>query len=503
MGFTSPQTGDVERLRQEVERKIAEIDRSLTARFSAVSASVDELAGDVLDADSASFVTVSAEAALPNERVLTAGNLVSISDGGAGSTITVAVPSEGVQDLVAALLVAGANVTLTYNDVANTLTIDASAAPTNATYVTLSTHATLTSERVLTGSSSVSVADGGAGAAVTLDLFNDSVVFGKLQNISTNRLLGRDTAGTGDIEELTVGNGLGIGDAAAGRLGLGEWGAFVWYANPTASIDTVPVECTPGDGLVWNGTQLDVDPAFATGRVLYEVDFASLANNTFVNGTETIDGRNWTAANVSNATRTIFDIQNGTGLRWTAPNSAGTVFTTGSQTAAHLYVDLSSFSLWRPEDELIIEIQYTTGTFENGNDAIRFGLWGQANTPRTVATASAIRMELVDRANHSGTQTIRTLHNATTVDGGFDASGTDVVMGRFRNDGSIDAFYGTYSGGFPTTAYLPALRQATTQSAANPMMCQNTRLVLAFICAADASPTTAVTIRRLRLRRPI
>lgn len=41
-------------------------------------------------------------------------------------------------------------------------------APTNATYVTLSTNATLTNERVLTAGSGITIVDGGAGSTVTI-----------------------------------------------------------------------------------------------------------------------------------------------------------------------------------------------------------------------------------------------------------------------------------------------------------------------------------------------
>lgn len=44
------------------------------------------------------------------------------------------------------------------------------------------------------------------GATWTID--NDAVTFAKLQNITTDRLLGRDTASSGDTEELTVGGGI-------------------------------------------------------------------------------------------------------------------------------------------------------------------------------------------------------------------------------------------------------------------------------------------------------
>lgn len=46
----------------------------------------------------------------------------------------------------------------------------------------------------------------GGGATWTID--GDAITFAKLQNIATDRLLGRDTAGSGDVEEITVGGGL-------------------------------------------------------------------------------------------------------------------------------------------------------------------------------------------------------------------------------------------------------------------------------------------------------
>jgi hypothetical protein len=36
----------------------------------------------------------------------------------------------------------------------------------------------------------------------------DSVTFAKMQNLATDRLMGRDTAGTGDPEQISVGGGI-------------------------------------------------------------------------------------------------------------------------------------------------------------------------------------------------------------------------------------------------------------------------------------------------------
>lgn len=45
-------------------------------------------------------------------------------------------------------------------------------------------------------------------SAGVVTIANDAVTFAKFQNINTDRLLGRDTAGSGDMEELTVGGGV-------------------------------------------------------------------------------------------------------------------------------------------------------------------------------------------------------------------------------------------------------------------------------------------------------
>lgn len=84
----------------------------------------------------ASYVTLSTDATLTNERVLTAGSGITVTDGGAGSTVTVGLAS--------------------------------TPAPVGAQYVTLATDATLTSERVLTAGTGISITDGGAGGAVTV-----------------------------------------------------------------------------------------------------------------------------------------------------------------------------------------------------------------------------------------------------------------------------------------------------------------------------------------------
>lgn len=328
-------------------------------------------------------------------------------------------------------------------------------APTGAPYVTTALSGALTNEFVFTDGNAI-----------------DSVAAAGALTVSV------------DESELTM--------AAAPVVTTAATGSF---SAESVLTEGHAIDITVGGGLA----TVAVDESELVGVIIADIDFTAEPNNTFADGAESIGGFAWTAANV--AASTIFDTQAGTGLRWIAPTSTATDFTTSAQTAAHLYIALSSFPLWRPEDDLIIEVQYT-GTFENGNDGFLFGLWGQANTP--VSGTSVIRMDMVGRVNSGGTQTLRTLHNTAqgTAITDVNAGGTtDVAMGRFRNDGVFYQFFGTYSGGFPTGSYQAAGWNPTVQNSANPMFAANTRLALAFRCASDASPTTAITLTRMRLRR--
>src|SRR2546421_7788050 len=59
---------------------------------------------------------------------------------------------------------------------------------------------------------------------------NDTITYALIQNVSaTDRLLGRDTAGAGDIEELTVGGGVEF----TGSAGI-QTSAFTGDATKTA-----------------------------------------------------------------------------------------------------------------------------------------------------------------------------------------------------------------------------------------------------------------------------
>jgi len=136
----------------------------------------------------AQYVAIATDATLSSERVLTAGTGIDLADAGAGSTVTVSADlgdfdtgdlaegsnlyftEERVDDRVSSLLVAGTNVSLVYDDGANSLTVSATGAPGSASFVTLGLDATLTDERVLTAGTGINLTDAGAGSTVTVDV---------------------------------------------------------------------------------------------------------------------------------------------------------------------------------------------------------------------------------------------------------------------------------------------------------------------------------------------
>lgn len=72
---------------------------------------------------------------------------------------------------------------------------------------------------------------GSAGAIIA----NDAVTFAKMQNINTGRLLGRSTAGSGDIEEISIGDGLSLSGGTLSATGGGGSGDVV--ANATRTLN--------------------------------------------------------------------------------------------------------------------------------------------------------------------------------------------------------------------------------------------------------------------------
>ena len=128
---------------------------------------------DIISVDAptdATYITLSTNATLSNERVATASSNISITDAGAGSTATFDLTDTSVSpgSYTYATLTVDAKGRIT------SASSGATPAPTTASYLTLATNATLTSERVLAGTTNqITLTDGGAGSTLTLSLPQD------------------------------------------------------------------------------------------------------------------------------------------------------------------------------------------------------------------------------------------------------------------------------------------------------------------------------------------
>jgi len=81
-------------------------------------------------------------------------------------------------------------------------------APADAEYIVGAAHGDLSAERVATDTATVAW-DFGTAAQAKANVPDDAITYAKIQNVSaTDRLLGRDTAAAGNIEELTATGGI-------------------------------------------------------------------------------------------------------------------------------------------------------------------------------------------------------------------------------------------------------------------------------------------------------
>ncbi len=138
-------------------------------------------------------------------------------------------------------------------------------------YITGNQSITLSGDVSGTGSTSISVTIG-----------NDKVTFAKMQNIATSRILGRTTAGTGDIEELPIGAGIATFLATPSSANLASAvtdetgsGALVFANSPTL---VTPALGTPSSGTLTNCTGLPVSGITSSTSTALGVGSLELGN---------------------------------------------------------------------------------------------------------------------------------------------------------------------------------------------------------------------------------
>lgn len=159
-----------------------------------VTAGADATTADIADSTNKRYVTDADLTKLSNTSGTNTG------DQNLFSTIAVAGQSNVVADTTGdtLTLVAGSNVTITTDATTDTITIAAS------------------SGGVSDGDKG-DITVSGSGSTWTVD--NDAITYGKIQNVSaTSRILGRKTAGAGDIEELTASDTLDFVGSTQGQI---------------------------------------------------------------------------------------------------------------------------------------------------------------------------------------------------------------------------------------------------------------------------------------------
>jgi hypothetical protein len=115
----------------------------------------------------------------------------------------------------------------------------------------------------------------------TADIADDAVTFGKLQNIAADRLLGRTTASTGSVEELTaaaVRTLLNVADGAdvspvssvAGKTG----------AVTLAIADIASLQSTLDDKLKWVSAPASASASGTAGQIAYDANYIYVCTAT-------------------------------------------------------------------------------------------------------------------------------------------------------------------------------------------------------------------------------
>lgn len=149
----------------------------------------------------------------------------------------------------------------------------------------------------------------GFGTVATAGIADDAVTFAKMQEITTDRLIGRDTASTGNPEEISVGGGLEFtGSAGIQRAALtGDVTATAGSNATTIANDAVTnakladmAEATFKMRAAGAGTGDPIDGTAAQAKTVLAVAQAD------VSGLTTADSPQFTAINLGHPTDTTF-----------------------------------------------------------------------------------------------------------------------------------------------------------------------------------------------------
>lgn len=282
------------------------------------------------------------------------------------------------------------------------------------------------------------------------------------------------TAALPNERVLTEGHGIDLVDAGAG-------------STITVDVDETELDAS----LIPAGY-----PTASINRVLYEVNFSTLATNDLASATESIDGLTWNTNNVS--ALGTHQVLNGTGIQLSVGTSITTHVTFNTTTRDTYYLDIPLGSLpgWDPRYETHFEIYFPTLTLEGNGDTFFIGLYGLTANP---GAGSAIRLVSARINNVSGTLQLGGT-NAATSTNVVNRSGENVMGIRVGPNGIGCGLFGTWSSGWPA-ALNSYITYPAIASVSSPFNHSDVRLCIGLGGILDASPTSTVSIERMRVLR--
>ncbi len=240
-----------------------------------------------------------------------------------------------------------------------------------------------------------------------------------------------------------------------------------------------------------DGTSVAFGPLTVTDvsdGTLYDVDFSSLANNTFADGTETIDGFNWTVINT--AASNTFSILNGSGIRFNATTTS-TAFTNATRTASALFIAVSTLiPTYSPEWTYVIDFYLSSATLGTAGNTVLVGIL------TNVAGTDSLRAG--GRRNLAASQQTCTEQDATIVGQNY----TNDAFGVKLSSEGVTTYSGTYAAGFPTPYENAGGTIGTAATGiANPYLERSNSLFFIAFPTGEAGGNMDATIARMRIRR--
>ena len=287
---------------------------------------------------------------------------------------------------------------------------------------------------ILTDTATIDFTYNDGANTITADVKDSSITFAKMQDISTNKLLGRSTASTGAVEQISIGAGLSLAAGTLSATGGSGTVTSVAATVPAALLAVSGSPITSSGTLAFSLNTVTGNTVFAgptsgsstpTFRALIEDDIPSLSASKVSDFSEAVDDR--VAALLVEGTGITLTYDDGSdtltidasGLGYTdeeAQDAVGNILT-NSTTITFSYSDITPSISAGVNSNSISNTQLTSGAggIYKGSGTIASG------------TASTVTASSTYRVNYDGGNTgliIDDLNQATSI---FSGDGTQFV----------------------------------------------------------------------------